>query len=112
LVVVAHSDFDDESLDLEIGFSLREDREKPIALPSGAELRPAELPEAECLATLVRAGPNYQSHLAFGALGLWMEANRFEITGPSREVFLKMPFEPPDSDDAVVEIQFPVRRAA
>jgi DNA-binding transcriptional MerR regulator/effector-binding domain-containing protein len=112
LVVVAHSDFDDESLDLEIGFSLREDREKPIALPSGAELRPAELPEAECLATLVRAGPNYQSHLAFGALGLWMEANRFEIAGPSREVFLKMPFEPPDSDDAVVEIQFPVRRAA
>jgi DNA-binding transcriptional MerR regulator/effector-binding domain-containing protein len=111
LVVVAYSDFDDENLDLEIGFSLRKDREKPIALPSGAELQPAELPEAECLATLVRSGPNYQSHLAFGALGLWMEANRYEIAGPSREVFLKMPFEPPDSDDAVVEIQFPVRCA-
>jgi len=112
LVVVAHSDFDDESLDLEIGFSLREDRERPIVLPSGAELRPAALPEVERLATLVRSGPNYQSHLAFGALGLWMEANRFEIDGPSREVFLRMPFEPPDPDDAVVEIQFPVRRVA
>jgi DNA-binding transcriptional MerR regulator len=110
LVVVGHSDFDDESLDLEIGFSLRSERERTLVLPSGAELRPTELPEAERLATLVRSGPNYQSHLAFGALGLWMEANRFEIAGPSREVFLKMPFEPPDSDDAVVEIQFPVRR--
>jgi hypothetical protein len=27
-------------------------------------------------------------------------------------VFLRMPFEPPDPDDAVVEIQFPVRRVA
>jgi len=25
---------------------------------------------------------------------------------------LRMPFEPPDSDDTVVEIQFPVRKAA
>src|SRR5262245_15104064 len=112
LVVVGHSDFDDENLDLEIGFSLRDEREKSVVLPSGAELRPTELPEAGCLATLVRSGPNYQSHLAFGALGLWMGANRFAIAGPSREVFLKMPFEPPDSDEAVVEIQFPVRRAA
>ena len=89
LVVVAYSDFDDENLDLEIGFSLRQDRDKPIVLPSGVELRPAELPPAECLAALVRSGPNYQSHLAFGALGLWMDANRFEISGPSREVFLE-----------------------
>jgi effector-binding domain-containing protein len=41
-----------------------------------------------------------------------MQANRFEIAGPCREVFLRMPFEPPDSDDTVVEIQFPVRKAA
>ncbi len=109
LVVVAHSDFDDENLDLEIGFSLHQDRDKPIALPSGEALRPGELPAIQTLATLVRSGPNYQSHLAFGALGLWMDANRFEIAGPSREVFLKMPFEPPDSDDTVVEVQFPVR---
>jgi DNA-binding transcriptional MerR regulator len=110
LVVVAHSDFDDESLDLEIGFSLHEDRVKPITLPSGAELRAGELPQAAALATIVRSGPNYQSHLAFGALGLWMDANRFEIDGPSREIFLKMPFEPPNPDDTVVEVQFPVRR--
>lgn len=112
LVVVAHSDFDDENLDLEIGFSMAEEWKRSITLPSRVALQPAELPPVECLATLVRSGPNYQSHLGFGALGLWMETNGFEIAGPCREVFLKMPFEPPDSDDTVVEIQFPVRRAA
>src|SRR5262249_52970522 len=110
LVVVAHSDFDDESLDLEIGFSLHDDRAKPTPPPRPAEPRAPALPAVDTLATIVRNGPNYQSHLAFGALGLWMEANRVEITGPSREVFLKMPFEAPDPDDTVVEVQFPVRR--
>lgn len=112
LVVVAHSGFDDEALDLEIGFALSEDWERTIALPSRAELAPSELPAVSEAATLVRSGPNYQSHLAFGALGLWMEANQYEIAGPCREVFLQMPFEPPDVDHTVVEIQFPVRRAA
>jgi DNA-binding transcriptional MerR regulator/effector-binding domain-containing protein len=112
LVVVAHSDFDDENLDLEIGFSLAEDWERTITLPSSVVLALTELSAATEIATLVRSGPNYQSHLGFGALGLWMEANRFDIDGPCREVFLQMPFERPDSDHTVVEIQFPVRRAA
>lgn len=112
LVVVAHSDFEDENLDLEVGFAMVQAWERSLVLPSRAELRPVELPAVDCLATLVRSGPNYQSHLGFGALGLWMDANRFEIAGPCREVFLKIPFEPPDPDETVVEIQFPVRRAA
>jgi DNA-binding transcriptional MerR regulator len=111
LIVVAHSDFDDENLDLEIGFSLTAPVGKPVALP-GATLELTQLPAVETMATLVRKGPNYESHLAFGALGVWMEARRCEIAGPCREVFLKTPFEPPDSVDTVVEIQFPVRPAA
>ena len=112
LVVVAHSDFDDESLDLELGFSLNEQPSRAVSLAGGGHLKPAELPRVDCMATLVRQGSAYSSHLAFGALGMWMEANRFEIAGPCREVFLRMPFEPPDSEETVVEIQFPVRKAA
>jgi effector-binding domain-containing protein len=111
LVVVAHSDFDDEKLDLEIGYTVVEPIAKPIALPNRAELQHSQLPYVETMATLVREGPAYQAHLAYGALGVWMEANRREIAGPCREVFLKTPFEPPDVGDAVVEIQFPVRAA-
>jgi DNA-binding transcriptional MerR regulator len=112
IVVVAYSDFDEEELDLEIGVCLKRETRRSIALPGRLELSVNELPAVESLATLVRSGPNYQSHLAFGALGVWMEANGFQIAGPSREVFLELPFQAADREDAVVEIQFPVTKGA
>jgi DNA-binding transcriptional MerR regulator len=110
IIVVAHCDFDDENLDLEIGITLNRAINKPVRLPSGAELALAELPARDTLATIVRSGPLYQSHLAFGKLGVWMEANNYAIAGPCREVFLDMPFQIPG--DPAVEIQFPVTKAA
>jgi DNA-binding transcriptional MerR regulator len=112
IVVVAYSDFDEEELDLEIGVCLKRETTRSIALPGRLELSVNELPAVDSLATLVRSGPNYQSHLAFGALGVWMEANGFHIAGPSREVFLELPFQAADREDAVVEIQFPVTKVA
>ena len=110
MVVVAHCDFDDENLDLEIGVTLNRAVNKPVRLPSGAQLALTELPASATLATIVRTGPLYQSHLAFGKLGVWMEANDYEIAGPCREIFLDMPFQLPG--DPAVEIQFPVTKAA
>lgn len=110
MVVIAHSDFDDENLDLEIGVTLGRAVNKQVRLPSGAEMALTELPASATLATVVRSGPLYQSHLAFGKLGVWMEANRYAIAGPCREIFLDMPFQGPG--DPAVEIQFPVTKAA
>jgi DNA-binding transcriptional MerR regulator len=112
MIVVAYSDFEDEDLDLEIGFSLKQEMTRRIALPGGMEMTVNELPAIECLATLVRSGPLHQSHIAFGALGIWMEANGFQIAGTSRELFLQPPFQRPDQEDVVMEIQFPVTKAA
>ncbi len=111
LTVIAYSDFDDENLDLEIGFVLEGEPARAIKIP-GIELTMNELPAVATLATLVRAGPTHQAHIAFGALGLWMEANEYRIDGPSREIFLELPFQRPDREDSVMEIQFPVARAA
>ena len=110
MAVVAHCDFDDENLDLEIGVTLNRVVNKPVRLPSGAQLALTELPASATLATIVRTGPLHQSHLAFGRLGVWMEANNYEIAGPCREIFLDMPFQIPG--DPAVEIQFPVTKAA
>jgi DNA-binding transcriptional MerR regulator len=110
MIVVAHCDFDDENLDLQIGVTLSRAVNKPVHLPSGAQLALTELPASPTLATIVRSGPLYQSHLAFGRLGVWMEANSYQIAGPCREVFLDMPFQVPG--DPAVEIQFPVTKAA
>ncbi|MEK9969123.1 MAG: MerR family transcriptional regulator [Ferrovibrio sp.] len=112
LVVVAYSDFDDEDLDLEIGFALTRPINRTVQLPDRTALAAGELPAADALASLVRRGPGEQSHIGFGALGLWMAANGYGIAGPSREVFLELPFQTPNGADAVMEIQFPVMRTA
>lgn len=112
LVVVAYSDFEDENLDLEIGYRLRHEAVKAITVASGLRLGLTQLPAVEKLATLVRKGPKYQSHLAFGALGVWMDANGFSIAGPSREVFLDLSLEDGARDRTVMEVQFPVARAS
>jgi len=112
LVVVAYSDFDDEKLDLEMGVGLTAERGKGLTLPNRMEMVPGELPALDLSAAVVRSGPTYQAHLAFGALGVWMEANGYTVAGPCREVFLELPFQPPDEEHAVMEIQFPVAKAA
>jgi DNA-binding transcriptional MerR regulator len=104
IVVVAHSDFEDEDLDLEIGVTLTRQVNRPVRLGTRGELAMTELPAAGQLATIVRTGPLYQSHLAFGRLGVWMEANGHRIAGPCREVFLDMSVQ----ENPAMEIQFPV----
>jgi DNA-binding transcriptional MerR regulator len=110
IVVVAHSDFDDQDLDLEIGVTLNRGFNGTVTLPDRRKMALSELPAIGHMATIVRNGPPDQSHAAFGALGQWMEANDYGIAGPCREVFLEMPSRPEDSDKAVMEIQFPVSR--
>lgn len=112
MIVIAYSDIEEEDFDLEIGFGLTREIGKRIHLPGRAELTTRELPAVEPLATIVRSGPLDQSHLAFGALGLWMEANAYRIAGPCREVFLEVPFQTPGPEDPLMEIQFPVTKAA
>lgn len=111
LVVVARPDFDGEELDLEAGFTMRHRVNRRIVLPDGDRLALGELPAVAQMATVVRSGPGYQSHLAFGSLGLWIEANGYRIDGPSREAFLDPADGTPPDSEAVVEIQFPVRKA-
>lgn len=108
LTVLAHSDFDDEHLDLEIGFSLNRTVNRRVSLADGRDLTLGELPAVPSMATVVRRDADLDSHRAFGALGQWIESNGLSIVGPCREVFLEPPFK---GGDMVVEIQFPVERA-
>ena len=109
LVAVARFDREDDRLDLEVGFTLTRATNLSVPIAGERMLSAGELPEAPALATLVRTGPGYESHKAFGALGGWIEANGYELAGPSREVILELPA---NFEDALVEIQFPIRRAA
>ncbi len=112
LIVVARNDVEDEKLDLEIGFSLRRFSNAPVRLPGNSALTAGELPAVETMATIVRSGTNAASHSSFAAIGTWIEANKYEIAGPCREVFLEPVIGQPGFERALVEIQFPVHRAA
>ena len=109
LIVVARNDHDDEKLDLEIGFSLTRPSNANVRIAGDYVLRASELPAVETMATIVGPGTNAASHTSFGAIGMWIEANGYEIAGPCREVFLEPVTGPPGFEGALVEIQFPVR---
>jgi DNA-binding transcriptional MerR regulator len=110
LIVVSRTEPEDDRLDLDIGFSLTRDVSRTVKLGGGLELQTRELPAVDTMATLVRTGPAWRSHFAFGAIGSWIEVSGFELAGPCREVFLDPPFA--GSTEPIIEIQFPVRRAA
>jgi len=112
LVVVARNDHEDEKIDLDIGFSLTRPSNASVRITGDCLLRAGELPAVETMATIVRPGTNLESHTAFGAVGTWIELNRYEIAGPCREVFLESITGPPGFEGALVEIQFPVRATA
>lgn len=112
LMVVARNDIDDETLDLEIGFSLTRPSNANLRVSGNCLLLASELPAVPTMATIVRPGTNAVSHSSFAAIGTWIEANQYEIAGPCREVFLEPITEPPGFERALVEIQFPVRRVA
>jgi DNA-binding transcriptional MerR regulator len=112
LIVVARNDLDSDKLDLEIGFSLLRATNSNVRLAGDYMLRASELPAVDTMATIVRPGTNPASHTSFGAIGMWIEANGYEVAGPCREVFLEPVTGPPGFEGALVEIQFPVRTAA
>jgi DNA-binding transcriptional MerR regulator len=112
LIVVARNDVDAEKLDLDIGFSLTRPSNASVRVAGDLVLRATELPAIETMATLVRPGTNAESHTSFGTVGRWIEANHYEIAGPCREIFLEPITGPPGFEGALVEIQFPVRKAA
>lgn len=109
LVAILHDDaFDLEQIDVEFGYILTQPLHEELTLPSGRLLRPAELPAIETAACSVRVGGFENCYLNYGALGAWVEANHYELLTPHREVMLVPPL-PLDNEQAVVEIQMPIR---
>jgi DNA-binding transcriptional MerR regulator len=110
IIGIAHStEFEPDAIDVELGFVLN--GELPVDLPSigRRQLQVRELPAVPHMAACVRVGLPEDAHLITGRIGRYVEAGRFRLAGPGREVFLR----PPRADrmeESVVEMQFPVER--
>jgi DNA-binding transcriptional MerR regulator len=110
LTAIAHAqEFELDKIDVEVGFALQGDVREEVRLVSGEPLSTRELPAVERMATCVRIGLPERAHLITSKIGVFLEANGYDLAGPSREVFL----QPPRLDrmeESVVEMQFPVSR--
>ena len=106
LMAVAHAQaFENDEIDVEFGFVLEGKPPKPHA----GKLQLRELPAEESVAACVRIGLPEHAHLVTGKIGSFVEANGYDLAGPSRELFLQPP-QPDRMEEAVVEMQFPIRK--
>ena len=112
LFAVFHDDaYYEAMIDVEVSFGVADARLDYVNLSDDKRMAPAELLGMELVASTVHSGPWFDLANGYGLLGNWIGANGYEITGPAREVFHKITWEPRPIH-AVTEVQFPVQRNA
>lgn len=108
LIALAHGpQFEIDEIDVEFGFAVEH---LDLATPpqhSGLALR--DLPAVPRMVACVRVGLPEDAHLVTEKIGRFVAANGDRLDGPGREVFLRRP-DPAHMHEAVIEMQFPVRR--
>lgn len=99
------------SMDLEFGFILDDNLDISVPLSNGNSLEVKQLPAIETAVTAIRYGGPERGHLAYGAIGTWVENHQYQLIEPGREVFIVPPKAGYESE-MVVEIQLPVKAIA
>ncbi len=111
VAIVIHSAmYDPDALDFEIGYVLTGKAPKTVRLSEDRTLTVCELPAFDTVATLAHVGRLSDVHQTYGALAVWLEQNQWEIIGAGRQILMQVP-QPGKDEGAVVELQFPVRKA-
>ena len=80
------------------------------SVPDAGRVSLRELPAVEQMACAVHVGGFDGIDQAYKALMTWIEANGYNITGPSREVYLQGPGPGTDPASYVTEVQIPVEK--
>ncbi len=108
-VIIHNPVYEPDAFDIEIGYLLAGKALKPVRLSEDRILTVRELPFVETMATLVHVGQVTDTHQSYHQLANWLEHNQWEVVGTGREIMMQLPQYGPE-DEAVVEIQFPVRK--
>lgn len=108
--IVFHSEgYDTETIDVEMGYLLTQPFFERFPLPDGGEMTTRVVSAVETMATLARVGIYTDVVGHYGALGTWIEKHDYQMAGAGWEIFLQ-PYEPGKEDEAVIEIQIPVKK--
>lgn len=98
---VAYYNMDMQDLDMEIGFPFEE------TLPGKGEILSGMLPAGRAAACL-HVGPYPQLGAAYEALGKWVEAQAYAVTGVAYEFYLNDPQTTPPTE-LQTQIVFPLK---
>lgn len=71
-----------------------------------------ELPAVKEMACLIHEGSYEKLISSYNVISKWIAENHYDITGPGRECHLKGPWNEPNPDQWVTEIQLPVSKKA
>lgn len=105
---VIHSlSLETDQFDVEMGYLLHQDTDQRPTLPSQHTMQMRTLPGADQMATVIRIGGFENNIQSYGAIGLWLAANGYQIAGPGREMLITPP-QGANTAEMVTEIQFPV----
>jgi DNA-binding transcriptional MerR regulator len=111
LFAVFHDDaYDDQGIDVEIGFGVTEDNLDAIPLSRGSLLQPGELAGVELMACTIHRGEWLKLAYGYSALGRWIDANGYRISGVGREIFHHIGMGD-QHYETVTELQLPVVKA-
>lgn len=96
-------------MDVEVVIPVATAITRDLSLPNGRTLSVRDLPAVQSAASIIHIGSYDGLSATYQVLGKWIDANGYRIAGASREIYLKAA----DKDgDPIVEIQWPVEKAA
>lgn len=99
----SQSDEEDQGYEVEVAEQL----DQP--LPGNEQIRVYTLPLIEQAASVMHQGSFETAHLAYQALGSWVEAQGYQVSGPTRQIHHR--FDPRQNPDTfLTEFQIPVTR--
>lgn len=108
LLAVFHDEgYEEERVDVEVGFPVESRDAKPIALKHGLHMTATTLPAVPLLATTVHCGEWLTLSQAYIQLGQWIDRNGYQLSGPGREIFHHIDWQN-NLRLTVTELQFPV----
>jgi len=105
-ICITHNDLLDTPFDMELGYVVRDDVTKALALPNHPDMEMSIL-EGGQMATLVHVGDWTSGMQSYQSLGTWVEQSGYQFCGSVREVFIDVKLGGDDSDN-IFEIQFPI----
>ena len=104
LAIYYDDGYKEKDVDTEVAFPIAKD------VPSKGEFKCKELSGYDQMVTTIHKGAYNTIGTAYTALGKWIEANGYQISGPCREIYFTDPRSGAPPNEYITEGQFPVAK--